>query len=440
MAYKPLERKRSTQLELPNIDTSTKTSKPALWRIDSNILRGKLLSELSVPSLDMPDKVNRCLSPLVEDGEDGILSQVKIDGSTSSLKHDPKDNTSSSNFQLLQVQLKENVGNIDLPSNDITLKVQSNEEKHPSHVQLKSNSHDDGSPSQLLKPHSNDDKSPSQLKSCSNDDRSPPQLKLDSHDDRSPSQLKPHSNDDRSLPQLKSPADNELSPSQSLKLLHSHDNRSPSQLIPPGDNNRDHLSFRSYSSIEGQVCPITPVLDDRATTSYGLPDGSDALPSNQNQLRKKFSFKLSQQSIEDELFSPSVLPPLKSPLLPRISNRQITSSPCGHRDGSLRRNNTSRSLNAQKRHHRNSDSVFSLPEFNTGLERQQGRERQNRRLERKMTWQKSATLALAQSMELLATPDVISPGFQSAMSSDGYNMCMKSSTVQLEIFTSVEYT
>ena len=443
MASKPLERKRSAQLELPNTDISTKTSKPARWRIDSNNLRGKLLSESSLDT----DKVNRCLSPLVEDSEDGILSQVKIDGSTSNLKHDSKDNRKTSNVQLSQVHSKQNDGKISLepPSNiDITLKVQSNEVNYPSRMQLKSNSHDDRSPSQLVKPHSNDDRSPPQLKSDSQDDtspsqlkphsnddgsspklkldshndRSPSQFKLNSHDDRSPSQLKPHSDNERSPPQLLPHSQDEMSPPQLLKP-HPQDDRNPQQLMPPTDN-RDPLSFRSYSSIEGQVCPITPAPDVRATTSFGPLDGSDALTSNHNQLKKRFSYRLSQQSnfnscsLDDEIFSPSVLPPLQSPLLPRITNRGTTSSPYGQqrsREGSLRRYDTSRSLNAQKRQYRKLNSMCSLPEFHV--------ERQHGRLERKMTRQKTASLALEQSMELLATPDK-NPGFQSALSSDGY--------------------
>lgn len=106
MASKKLERKRSTQLELPNVEIDAKTSKPALWRIDSKVLREKLMKELSVPSLDADKVTNRewCLSPLVEDSEDKVLSQVKIDDSNpSKLKHhDSKDDNSSSDVQLKQ--------------------------------------------------------------------------------------------------------------------------------------------------------------------------------------------------------------------------------------------------------------------------------------------------------------------------------------------------
>ena len=516
MEAKKLERRKSTQLELPNVEVAPKSAKPALWRIDSKVLRGRLMKELSVPSLDLADKVinrERLLSPVVEDSEDKSLSQVIVDDGDfdpSKLKtHDSKDDASST-----EVQSKQEYGNtleVYPPSNDNKLDIKSNDvEKGLS--QSKSDSQDDRSLSPQLKAHSNDDRSssqsanqhsynaegtnphsynakgtnPPQLKLNSNDDRSPsqsanlhssnaegtnlPQLKLDSNDDRSPSQsMKPHSNDandDRSPHQLsidsndhraphskneaqltKAPADNDRSPSQ-LLVLHSCDDRSPSQLLTPysrspsqlltpysrspsqlltphsyddrspsqlsPSNNGGFLSFnfQSHSSIEDQVCPLTPAPDYRAT-SCNLP----GVPPR-TLLKKKSSFRLDRSSNynhKDDPYSPSVLPPLKSPLLPGMSSRNITSSPCGgmQRGSSLQRYNTSRSLSTRVRtkHHRKSDSMFSLPEFHAQLSRQHGV------LERRMTRQKTG-LALGHSFERLTAPD-ISPSFNSAMSSDG---------------------
>ena len=402
MASKKLERKRSTQLELPNVEIAAKTAKPALWRIDSKILRGKLMKELSMPSLDADKVTNRewCLSPLVEDSEDKILSQVKInDGDPSKSKHhDSKDNNGSSNVQLKQEY--ENTLQLKLPSNSNNeLNVKLEVEKSPS--QSKSDSHDDRSPSHL-KSHSSDDRSPPQSvnphsshddrcphksgKSHCNEDRNSPQFKLDSNDNRDPSQsVKPHSNDDRSPPQLKVD-------SSDYGVPHFNNERSPSQ------------SFRSYSSIEGQICPITSALDDRAT-SCDLPD-----VLHDTQRKKKFSFRRSQNLYYNECFFPSFLPPVKSSLLHRISSRNITSSPCSQQYGLLHRYDTSQSLYyyGQKRRHGNSDSICSLPEFHA--------ERQRGVLERRMTRQNTG-LSLGHSIELLTTPDV-NPGFNSAMSSD----------------------
>ena len=429
MASKKLERKRSTQLELPNVKIAAKTTKPALWRIDSKVLCGKLMKELSVPSLDVDKVTNRewCLSPLVEDSEDKILSQVKIDdGDPSKSKHhDSKNNHSSS-----EVQLKQDYRNtLQLNSiNDNELNVESDVEKSPS--QSKSDSHDDRSPSHLQK-HSNDDRNSPQsvnphsshddrsphksVKSHSNEDSDFSQLKLDSNDNKEPSEsVKPHYNDDRSSSQLKFDCNDNRDLSQSVKP-HSNDNRSPPQLkfdssdygAPHFNNERSpSQSFRSYSSIEGQVCPITPAPDNRAT-SCDLPE---VLLSTQQ--KKKFSFRRSRNpnyNHEYEYYSPSVLPPVKSPLLPRISNRNITSSPCGQRHGLLHRYDTTRSLYARKRHHKNSDSMCSLPEFHA--------ERQHGVLERRMTRQKTGA-SLGHSIELLTTSD-ISPWLNSAMSSDG---------------------
>ena len=294
-------------------------------------------------------------------------------------------------------------------------------------------------PSQLVKPYSSDDRGPPQLKIDSNDDRAP-----HSENEKSPSQLTPHHRDDRSPLQLKLPTDNERSPSHLLKP-HSHDDRSPSQLLkphsrndrshsqistsnspddrgpsqlkPPGADNNSKgpllFHFRSHSNIEGQVCPLTPIPDDRAI-SCGL---TDVRPTTLT--KKKSSSKLrrnpSYYQDDDEPYSPSVLPPLKSPLLPRISNRNITSSPCGggkQRGSLLHRYDTLRSIQTQRRRHRKSDSICSLPDFQT--ERKHGGPGV---LERGMTRQKTG-LTLGQSIELLTMPDA-SSGFNSAMSSDG---------------------
>lgn len=291
------------------------------------------------------------------------------------------------------------------------------ESKNP--PQLKVDSND---PSQLVKPHSNDDRGPPQLKVDSNDDRP-----SHSNNEKSPSHLIPHRRDNRSPLQLIPPTDNERSSSQSLKphshddrsssqflKPHSHNDRSPSLITPPGaDNNNKGLllfHFRPHSSIDGNVCPLTPSPDHRAS-SCNLPD---VQPSTL--LKKKSSFKLCRNpsychDCEPYSRSPSVLPPLKSPLLPRISNRDITSSPCGgkQRSSSLHRYDTLRSLQAQRRRHRHSDSICSLPDFQ--YERQHGGPGA---LERRMT----RRLTLGQSIELLTAPDA-SSGFNSAMSSDG---------------------
>ena len=531
-ANKKIERRKSTQLELPGIELEAKTAKPALWRIDSKVLRGKLMKEFSMPSLDLPttDKVaNRewCLSPLVEDSEDKSHSQVEVDDddrnlSKSNLHRDSKDDISGTEGQFKQEDSGSALQQKPLPSdNDNNSNVELDVEMSPS--TLKSDSHDDSSSSNL-KTHSNDNKNhhrklvksyssienknPPQLKlrsfyntnhsrlekeesfydrSChrilmkslstidsksppqlktdsndpsqlveehSNDDRGPPQLKTDSNDDRAPdsenekssSQLIPHRRDDRSPQQSNLPTLNESSPSQLLKP-HSHDDRSPSQLLKPhsrndrspsqsstanfhddwgpsqlkprgADNNNlnsSHLLFhlRSHSSIDGQVCPLTPIPDDRAI-SCGIPDVRPTTLTKTKSSESKLSRDPSYYQDDNEPYSPSVLPPLKSPLLPRISNRNITSSPCGGkwRGSSLHRYDTLRSLQAQRRRHRNSDSICSLPDFQS--ERKHGGAGV---LERRMTRQKTG-LTLGQSIELLTTPDA-SSGFNSAMSSDG---------------------
>ena len=348
MASKQFQRKQTTQLELPDFEISAKTSKPAMWRIDSKVLRGKLLSQLPLKEGGHVNNRELLLSPLTEDADS-------------------------------DVQIAEG-------------------DRSPSQVNI----NDRGPPK--LKPDSHDDRSPSKLKAHSDDDWNTSQLKPPSNNDRSPSQLKPHSDNERNPTHLKP---------------GSHDDRSPSLLKPHSNHDRDFLSFRPHSTINGRVCSISPP-DDRAITSCGLPDGSDVLLNTR--LQKKLSFaeransRDSMYSLENEVSpSPSVLAPLyqkgslQSPMPPFVSQRVITSSPSGQqRSRSLRRYDTTRSFNVQKKRHRNSDSIRSLPEVS--LDRQYV-------LENRMLAKRRTGLTLVQSTELLATPD--NAGFHSALSSDG---------------------